>query len=190
MREAGNAHMGVGRASGKDKARLAAENAISSPLLETSINGAKGVIVNFTTSPEIGLDEVAAASDMISAAAHPDVNLIWGVAFDENLQDEMIITVIATGFESDDPFTIPSYTFKSAPGKEQKTERTPAMAAASTGAAAATAPPPPPSTESSAARAKNILTGGTRTEAAPAAEEEDDDDTDPFIQILEMFKKK
>ncbi|MEG2175081.1 MAG: cell division protein FtsZ, partial [Oscillospiraceae bacterium] len=59
MKDAGNAHMGVGRASGKDKARLAAENAISSPLLETSINGAKGVIVNFTTSPDISLDEVA-----------------------------------------------------------------------------------------------------------------------------------
>ena len=101
MKDAGYAHMGVGSASGKDKARAAAEAAISSPLLETSINGAKGVIVNITASPDIDLDDIDVASSMIHEAAHPDVNLIWGATFDDTLQDEMKVTVIATGFDSD-----------------------------------------------------------------------------------------
>lgn len=102
MRDAGHAHMGVGRASGKDKAEAAAKAAVSSPLLETSIEGAHGVIISITSSPDIGLDEVEQASSLISEAAAPDANIIWGVAFDDTLQDEMIITVIATGFGDDD----------------------------------------------------------------------------------------
>ncbi len=98
MRDAGHAHMGVGRAQGKDKAEAAANAAISSPLLETTIDGAHGVIINFTSSPDIGLDEVEQAAEIISNAAHPEANVIWGVAFDDTLQDEIIITVIATGF--------------------------------------------------------------------------------------------
>lgn len=100
MKDAGYAHMGVGRAAGKDKAEVAANMAISSPLLETAINGAKGVIINITSSPDIGLDEIETASSMISDQADPDANIIWGAAFDENMQDEMSVTVIATGFES------------------------------------------------------------------------------------------
>ena len=111
MKDAGYAHMGVGSASGKDKARAAAEKAISSPLLETSINGAKGVIVNITASPDIDLDDIDIASSMIHDAAHPDVNLIWGATFDETLQDEMRITVIATGFDNDKNFILPNYNF-------------------------------------------------------------------------------
>jgi len=98
MRDAGHAHMGVGRANGKDKAKNAASAAVSSPLLETSIEGAHGVIISITSSPDIGLDEVEEASTLISNAAHPDANIIWGDAFDDTLQDEMVITVIATGF--------------------------------------------------------------------------------------------
>ena len=113
MKDAGYAHMGVGRASGKDKAEQAAAAAIASPLLETSINGARGVIVNITASSDVGLDEVDVASSMIQASAHPDVNLIWGVAYDESMQDEMQVTVIATGFDNDKNFDIPAYTFKS-----------------------------------------------------------------------------
>lgn len=99
MKDAGYAHMGVGRAQGKDKAEAAATMAISSPLLETSINGARGVIINITASNDIGLDEVDLASSMIAKAAHPDANIIWGAAFDESYEDEMKITVVATGFE-------------------------------------------------------------------------------------------
>lgn len=101
MRDAGHAHMGVGRANGKDKAELAANAAITSPLLETTIDGAHGVIISITASPEVGLDEITQASEIISGAAHPDANIIWGVSFDNTLQDEIIVTVVATGFGSD-----------------------------------------------------------------------------------------
>ena len=97
MKDAGYAHMGVGRASGKDKAAQAAQMAISSPLLETSVSGAKGVIINITSSPDIGLDEVTIASEMISNMVDPEANIIWGTAFDETMEDEMSVTVIATG---------------------------------------------------------------------------------------------
>ena len=106
MKDAGYAHMGVGFATGKDKAELAAQTAVSSPLLETSINGAKGVIINITSSPDIGLDEVDIASSMITKAAHPDANIIWGVAFDDSMDDAMSITVIATGFATDGAYGI------------------------------------------------------------------------------------
>lgn len=101
MKDAGYAHMGVGRASGKDKAVNAANMAISSPLLETSIRGARGVIINITASPDIGLDEVEQASEMIHAAAHEDANIIWGAGFNDEMNDEMSVTVIATGFAED-----------------------------------------------------------------------------------------
>ena len=99
MRNAGLAHMGVGVGQGKDKAEVAAKAAISSPLLETSITGAKGIIINITSSPDIGLEEVEYASNLISKEANPEATIIWGAAFDANLEDEMKVTVIATGFE-------------------------------------------------------------------------------------------
>ena len=98
MKNAGYAHMGVGSAKGTDKAQLAAVAAISSPLLETSIAGAMGVLISITASEDIQLDEIDAASHMIHAEAHPDANIIWGATFDPNLVDEMRITIIATGF--------------------------------------------------------------------------------------------
>ncbi len=101
MKDAGHAHMGVGRASGKEKAELAANAAVSSPLLETTIQGAKGVIISITSSPDITLDDVDVAASIIAEAADADANIIFGVAFDEKLEDEMIVTVIATGFGTD-----------------------------------------------------------------------------------------
>lgn len=98
MKDAGYAHMGVGHATGKDKAEEAAQMAISSPLLETAINGAKGVIINVTSSPDIGLDEIETASAMIAEQADAGANIIWGSAFDETMDDEINVTVIATGF--------------------------------------------------------------------------------------------
>ena len=99
MRDAGLAHMGVGMGQGKDKAELAAKAAISSPLLETSITGARGIIINITSSPDIGLEEVEYAANLISKEANPEANIIWGAAFDNSLEDEMKVTVVATGFE-------------------------------------------------------------------------------------------
>ena len=101
MKDAGFAHMGVGSASGKDKAEQAALAAASSPLLETSISGAKGVIISITSSEDIDLEDVEDAASAITQQAHPDANIIWGVAFDPDLDDQMIITVVATGFASD-----------------------------------------------------------------------------------------
>ena len=99
MQDAGYAHMGVGHGTGKDKAEQAAMAAISSPLLETKIAGARGVIINITSSPDIALDEIDTASQIVTERAHPDANIIWGATFDESLEDAMIVTVIATGFE-------------------------------------------------------------------------------------------
>lgn len=99
MSNAGYAHMGVGGATGKDKAELAAKAAISSPLLETSIKGARGILISISASQDVGLEDVDLASTMIANEAHPDASVIWGVAFDPELEDEMRITIIATGFE-------------------------------------------------------------------------------------------
>ena len=100
MKDAGYAHMGIGSANGKDKAELAARAAISSPLIETSISGAKGVLISITASPDIGIDEIDLASNMIASEAHEEANVIWGVVFDPTLEDQMDITIIATGFEN------------------------------------------------------------------------------------------
>ena len=99
MKNAGMAHMGVGRAAGKGKAEEAARMAISSPLLETSIEGAKGVLINVTGSMDIGLEEVEQAASLVQQAVHPDALTIFGATFDENMDDEIRVTVIATGFD-------------------------------------------------------------------------------------------
>ena len=99
MKDAGLAHMGVGRAAGKNKAEEAARMAISSPLLETSIDGAHGVLVNVTGSMDIGLEEVEVAAGLVQSAANPDANIIFGAAFDPEMEDEIRVTVIATGFD-------------------------------------------------------------------------------------------
>ena len=99
MKNAGMAHMGVGRAAGKGKAEEAAKMAISSPLLETSIEGAKGVLINVTGSMDIGLEEVEQAASLVQQAVHPDALTIFGATFDETMDDEIRVTVIATGFD-------------------------------------------------------------------------------------------
>ena len=98
MKDAGHAHMGVGKASGKERAELAAKAAISSPLLETTIEGSMGVIINITASPDVTLDEVDIASTLVHEQAATDANIIFGVAIDPELDDEINLTVIATGF--------------------------------------------------------------------------------------------
>ena len=98
MADAGYAHMGVGSASGKDKAEQAAKAAISSPLLETTMNGATGILISITASNDVGLEDIDLASTLIANEASPNANVIWGVAFDNDLDDEMRIMIIATGF--------------------------------------------------------------------------------------------
>ena len=101
MKDAGYAHMGVGHATGRDKAELAAQMAIHSPLIETSMENASGVIISIIGSEDIGLEEVEQASTIISNMAHPDANIIWGAQLDPTLEDEMRIIVVATGLGED-----------------------------------------------------------------------------------------
>ena len=99
MKDAGRAHMGVATASGREKAEQAALAAINSPLLETSINGATGVLVNVTGSSELTLDDVETAAGIVQENANPDANIIFGATSSDEFEDEMRVTVIATGFE-------------------------------------------------------------------------------------------
>ncbi len=117
MKDAGFAHMGVGHAAGKGKAEDAARMAVSSPLMETSINGARGVLINISGSEDMTLEDVESAANLVQEAAHPDANIIFGASFDPELQDEIRVTVIATGFSEptasaagSDPFAKKSFT--------------------------------------------------------------------------------
>ncbi len=101
MTDKGLAHMGVGRGKGDNRATDAAKQAISSPLLETSIVGATGVLLNITGGQDLSLVEINEAAEIVQQAADPDANIIFGAVIDENLKDEISITVIATGFEND-----------------------------------------------------------------------------------------
>ncbi|MBE3583096.1 MAG: cell division protein FtsZ [Limnochordaceae bacterium] len=100
MTNAGSALMGIGRAAGDDRAVKAARLAVSSPLLEASIEGAKGILLNITGSSNLGLFEVNEAAEIVAEAADPEANIIFGAVIDETLEDEIRVTVIATGFES------------------------------------------------------------------------------------------
>ncbi len=99
MKDTGIAHMGVGRATGENRAEEAVRMAIQSPLLETSIEGARGVLINITGGSDLGLFEINNAAEFVNEAADPNANIIFGAALDETLNDEIVITVIATGFE-------------------------------------------------------------------------------------------
>ena len=99
MREAGTALMGIGQARGEDRAVAAAKQAISSPLLEASVDGARGVLLNISGGSDLGLFEVNEAAEVIASAAHPDANIIFGAVIDDTLGDEVRVTVIAAGFD-------------------------------------------------------------------------------------------
>lgn len=113
MTDAGSALMGIGRATGDDRAVKAAKHAITSPLLEASIEGARGILLNITGSSNLGLFEVNEAAEIIAEAADPDANIIFGAVIDDSLEDEIRVTVIATGFSDSKRST------------ERKTETTP-----------------------------------------------------------------
>ena len=123
MKDAGRAHMGVGTATGREKAEQAANAAVSSPLLETSINGATGVLVNVTGSSEMTLDDVEIAAGIVQEAASPDANIIFGATVSDEFEDGLRVTVIATGFDTKAQAGFPA--------KEEKApEAAPAPAAA------------------------------------------------------------
>lgn len=120
MKDAGKAHMGIGRATGKDKAKVAAEMAVSSPLLESTIDGASGLLVNITAGPTATLDEIYEASQSITEKANEDASIIWGAVINDNMDDEISVTVIATGFDSN------NLGAQSAKTKEPETQAAPA----------------------------------------------------------------
>ena len=99
MANAGSALMGIGRARGEDRAVVAAEQAISSPLLEASMDGAHGVLMNISGGSDLGLFEINASAELVAEAAHPEANIIFGTVIDDALGDEVRITVIAAGFD-------------------------------------------------------------------------------------------
>ncbi|MBH1979909.1 cell division protein FtsZ [Candidatus Saccharibacteria bacterium] len=101
MSNAGSALMGIGRASGEERAALAAQQAIESPLIEVSIDGAKGVLFNVTGGYDMSMSEIQEAAEIITSAVAPDANIIFGATLKPDLEDELIITVIATGFDSE-----------------------------------------------------------------------------------------
>ena len=105
MLNQGMAHMGIGSASGENRAEDAAKQAIQSPLLETSIEGAKGVIINITGGEDLGLHEVNTAAELVQRSVDPEANIIFGTVTDPNMTDEIQITVIATGFEKNEPIS-------------------------------------------------------------------------------------
>ena len=171
MKDAGYAHMGVGSAKGAGKAENAAKAAISSPLLETSIAGAHGVIINITSSPDIGLEDVETTAGLITQSAHPDANIIWGTAFDENLSDEMRVTVVATGFDNKSASDLRN-SINNAMGGAQSVPS--AVFSSDTGAAAAPA-------------------GNTAPAAAPAekkAVEEESSDNRYYDELLAILNKR
>lgn len=168
MKGAGYAHMGVGSATGKDKAEEAAKKAIQSPLLETSINGAHGVILSVIGSDDIGLDEIEQAASMVQAAAHPDAHIIFGASIAEDVDDEIRVVVIATGFDS---------------APIQKQEQSTMFSNARKSSAAAFSSPaqsfsaPAPSRQVSQAEAS--IADGRPIEA-----------DDPFADIMKIFSSK
>ncbi len=170
MKNAGYAHMGVGHAAGKGKAEDAARMAVASPLMETSINGARGVLINITGSEDMGLEDVEAAANLVQEAAHPDANIIFGATFDDSMQDEIRVTVIATGF--DEPAVQENSPAAAAVRPSVKAPGLFTTAAEKASAASAVPPPLAPEQEEAPVA------------AAPDAAE------DPFDSIFKIFNSK
>ena len=191
MKDAGFAHMGVGVAKGAGKAENAAKAAISSPLLETSIAGARGVIINITSSPDIGLDDVETAASMITQSAHPDANIIWGTAFDDHLADEMNITVVATGFENtpgvDEPIQAAMNAQAAARPAAAPKEAAPAPAPAPEPAAPSVDPVIPSPVFS---QVFNTDIGGAPATDSKANDQDEEDDGDYFNDLLSILNKR
>ncbi len=160
MKDAGFAHMGVGTAVGKGKAEEAARIAVSSPLMETSIDGARGVLINITGSADMGLEDVEAAATLVQEAAHPDANIIFGATFDDAMEDTIRVTVIATGFDD----------------KNNKAEAAPQQAAAPAPAAQPVQP-------------AELFTAATQM-AQKSEPENAASDEDPFDSIFKIFNSK
>ena len=181
MKNAGYAHMGVGGATGADKAMLAAKAAISSPLLETSIHGAKGVLISIIASNDVSLEEVDQASSMIQKQAHEDANVIWGVAFDDSLNDEMRVTIIATGFDSKEKAEAP---VEVAPAVAEP------AASVEESAQPEAAPVAEPTVEAAPVAEEAPKAAPAAQPARPVASDDDLISDDDFDNIMSIFKSR
>ena len=194
--------MGVGRAKGKDKAETAANAAVSSPLLETSIAGAKGVIISITASDDVDLEDVENAAEIITAKSHEDANITWGIAFDPDLDDEMVITVIATGFDSKPQQTAPavapaapSNPFYAAANKAPAAPAAPAAPVAPPAAPKAAAPATPAAPAAPAGTPSIPHFGSSVSDVAapaeaPKANDNGFEDDQFYIMINDIIKGK
>jgi cell division protein FtsZ len=175
MRDAGYAHIGVGRASGKNKAEEAAKAAIHSPLLETTINGAKGVIINVTGDADLGMEDVDIAAEMVRNAVHHDANIIFGAALDDSMNDEIRVIIIATGFDeigmADD--TKPLFRQQSSGLGQSPTS------------AAANAP-----AVNQPVIMDSVVEGALQEPEPEAPKEDPEREEDPFESIFRIFNKK
>ncbi len=169
MKDVGPTHMGVGRASGKDKAKIAAELAISSPLLETSIEGAKGILVNLTVPSDFLLDDFDETVELVRNAAHPDAQIIMGFTYNDDLKDELVVTLIATGLDSS--LTLPT------PQRPAEPISTPATAPVTS--------TPPQSTGGAVVTEEKAVTEDVLTSTTTPADGEDDELD--FRKILDIF---
>lgn len=167
MRDAGYAHIGTGKAAGKDKAAEAAKMAISSPLLETSIDRAKGVILSIAGSDDVGLDEVEVAASMVQQSAHPDAHIIFGASIDDTLEDEIRVVVIATGFDG-------TPNSAKAPEEETKKKASPLYSSATNAGSAAASP----------------FDRGGSSSAASAGSGETGLDDDAFRELMNIFNDR
>ena len=183
MKNAGFAHMGVGHAAGKGKAEEAARMAVASPLMETSINGARGVLINITGSEDMDLEDVETAASLVQEAAHPEANIIFGATFDPNLEDEIRVTVIATGFED---ASVDGEAPAAAPAAPAAPVQTPAYTPVRPAAPARERPQGlfSGAAEKAAAAAPAAPAAPAQEPKAPAAEE------DPFDSIFKIFNTK
>ncbi len=175
MHDAGFAHMGVGHAAGKGKAEEAARMAVASPLMETSINGAHGVLINITGSEDMDLEDVETAASLVQESAHPDANIIFGATFDSSLEDEIRVTVIATGFDaSQDAGASAAQSTQSAKSTTVSSGRPQGLFSGAAEKAAASASPVAP---------MSVPMTESEPQAAPAEE-------DPFDSIFKIFNTK
>ena len=196
MKDAGYAHMCVASAKGKDKAEEAARKAIVSPLLETSVAGAKGIIINFTADPEVALDDIYRAADIIREEADPDANIIWGVVLDDELEDELRITIIATGFDEPQNAVLPNrqpavkpmagsgYTFKPYETVAPVSPSAPVSKPVQQPAASASS-----ATDTTSLFDDFSVPSAPAAPAAPAVETADEDSDEDFMRLLNEITK-
>ena len=180
MTESGITHMGIGTGTGKNKAEDAVRQAVESTLMATSVNGAQALLVNLTASPDLGLDDVEEAMNLVKEMVSPDANIIFGSAFDESMEDEIRVAIIATKFGNDAPAVRATAPVSRAPVTQKAASVAPVQHVPTQVAAPAPAATPAPTEPAP-----------SRYEQAPAAPTQGDtDEEDPFDLISKLFQSK